>query len=301
MQKNIFKTVGICLISLLAASQAFANTDIKIMGGHFIWPSFLSMDTESLKPHGKTIHTIDPNFKADGITSFTGIGLKKIFDLAGIPLENGITIIAADQYVGYLSKEQVSQDMAILAWQMNDKPLGQLKGGPFKIVFPEQANVHGSCYTWYVDTLIAGRMDQAVLTVQVYGRSTPYTRKDLAPHARELPPNLLSIPQGCRNEFKGQQPGQNFYAIPLSRLIKPAEIKKAKRIKLIPLAGPAMTLKPEAFDYPVFIIVSYNKDALHPALGGPFSIIFPVEQHPGLKGLVPDSGALFFLEKIIIE
>ena len=137
MQKKIFKTVGICLIFLLAASQTFAKTDIKIMGGHFIWPSFLSMDLESLKPHGKTIHTIDPNFKADGITSFTGIGLKKIFDLAGIPLENGITIIAADQYVGYLSKEQVSQDMALLAWQMNDKPLGQLKGGPLKIVFPD--------------------------------------------------------------------------------------------------------------------------------------------------------------------
>jgi hypothetical protein len=30
-------------------------------------------------------------------------------------------------------------------------------------------------------------------------------------------------------------------------------------------------------------------------------MIFPVENHPELKGVVPDSGALFFLEKIIVE
>jgi len=62
-----------------------------------------------------------------------------------------------------------------------------------------------------------------------------------------------------------------------------------------------MTLKPQVFDSPVSIIVSCDKDGLHPSLGGPFSIISPVEKHPELKGRVPDAGALFFLEKIIVK
>jgi hypothetical protein len=62
-----------------------------------------------------------------------------------------------------------------------------------------------------------------------------------------------------------------------------------------------MPVKPIVFDYPVSIVVGWGAQALHPSLGGLFSIIFPVEQHPELKGLVPDAGALFFLEKIIVE
>jgi len=254
-----------------------------------------------LKPHAQTIRTIDPNFTADGITGFTGIGIKKIFDLAGISHENGITIIGADQYVGYLSKEKVSQDLALLAWQMNETPLAQLKGGPLKMIFPAKAKVNGSCYTWYVDTLISGQMDQAVLTVQVQGNKRTYTREDLAPHAGKLDPHMFSIPQGCRNEFTVEPQDEPIYALPLSYLIKTDEVKKTGQVRLIPFTGPAITLKPAVLDYPVFIIVSRNGETLHPALGGPFSIIFPVEQHPGLKGLVPDSGALFFLEKIIVE
>ena len=210
------------------------------------------------------------------------MGVKTLFDQVGSSYENGITVIGADQYVGFLSKEQVSRDIALLAWEMNDQPLGQLKGGPLKIIFPDQARVHGSCYTWYVDTLIAGPLDRASLTVQIKGRETiSYTREDLVPFAEKLKFSMFSIPQECRNAFLDQQPDKIIYAVPF--------------------AGAPMILKPEILDYPAFVIVSCGKEALHPALGGPFSIIFPVEQYPGLKDLVPESGALFFLGKIIVE
>lgn len=294
--------MGFVLVFLLGATPVFANTHIKLMGDTSVWPQFFRVDLESLKPHSRTIQAIDPNFKEEGRADFTGIGIKKIFDLAGIPWEKGITIIGADQYVGFLSKKQILQDMVFLVWQMNHNPLKKLKGGPLKIMFLDQARVHASCYTWYVEALIAGRMDQAVLKVQVNGNERSYARKGLVSQAGEFSARMLSIPQGCRNEFKGFQAKQKtIYALPFSRLIKPAEIKKATQIKLIPLTGPIMTLKPKVFDYPVSIVVSCNGDALHPALGGPFSIIFPVENHPELKGMVPDSGALFFLEKIIVE
>ncbi len=50
-----------------------------------------------------------------------------------------------------------------------------------------------------------------------------------------------------------------------------------------------------------FLVWQMNDKPLGQFNGGPFSIIFPVEQHPELKGLVPESGALLFLKKIIIE
>lgn len=293
--------MGIVLVFLLGATPVFANTHIKLLGDTSVWPQFFRVDLESLKPHSRIIQAIDPNFKEDGMVTYTGIGVEKIFDLAGISWEKGITVIGSDQYVGFLSKEQILQDMVFLVWQMNHTPLGKLKGGPLKIMFLDRARVHASCYTWYVEALIAG-MDQAVLRVQVNGKERSYTRKNLLPHTGELSVRMLSIPQGCRNESKGFTAGEKtIYAVPISRLIKPAELKKATRIKLIPLTGPVMTLKPEVFNSPVILVVSCAGGALHPALGGPFSIIFPVENHPELKGMVPDSGALFFLEKIIVE
>lgn len=301
MKKTILKIMGIVLVFLLGATPVFSNTHVKLMGDTSVWPQFFRMDLEVLKSHSRTIQAIDPNFKEDGMAAYTGIGVKKIFDLAGIPLEKGVTVIGADQYVGYISKEQILQDMVFLVWQMNHTPLGKLKGGPLKIMFLDQARAHASCYTWYVEALIAG-MDQAVLRVQVNGNERSYARKDMLAHAGELSTRMLSIPQGCRNELKGFPAGEKtIYAVPFSRFIKPAEIKKATRIKLIPLTGPVMTLKPEVFDSPVTLVVSCAGGALHPALGGPFSIVFPVENHPELKGMVPDSGALFFLEKIIVE
>jgi hypothetical protein len=302
MKKTILKIMGIVLVFLLGATPVFANSHIKLMGDTSVWPQFSRVDLDALVPHARTIQAIDPNFTEDGMAAYTGIGVKKIFDLAGIPWDKGVTVIGADQYVGYLSKEQILQDMAFLVWQMNHTPLGPLKGGPLKIMFRDQARVHASCYTWYVDALVAGGMDPAVLRVQVNGNERSYTRKELVLHAGELDPRMLSIPQGCRNEFKGfQAEKKTIHAIPFSHLVKPAEIKKATRIKLIPLAGPVMTLKPDVFDSPVSIVVSCAGGALHPALGGPFSIVFPVENHPELKGMVPDPGALFFLEKIIVE
>ncbi len=105
--------MGFVLIFLLGTAPVFANTYIKLMGNTSIWPQFSRMDLESLKPHARTIQAIDPNFKEDGMAAYTGIGVKKIFDLAGISWEKGVTVIGADQYVGYLSKEQILQDMVL--------------------------------------------------------------------------------------------------------------------------------------------------------------------------------------------
>ncbi|MBU0971631.1 MAG: molybdopterin-dependent oxidoreductase, partial [Proteobacteria bacterium] len=217
MNKKIANTIGGVLIFFLAASHSVANAEIKLMGDKFTWPQSFRVDMKSLLPHARTIRALDPNFEEDGITAFTGVGVKTLFDQAGISYETGITIIGADQYVGFLSKEQVSRDIALLAWEMNDQPLGQLKGGPLKIVFPDQAKVHGSCYTWYVETLIAGPMDRASLTVQIKGRETiSYTREDLVPFAEKLNSSMFSIPQGCRNAFLDQQPDKIIYAVPFS-------------------------------------------------------------------------------------
>lgn len=293
--------LGSILVFHLVAFPGFARGQVKILDPSCVWPQFFSLETETFLPHAQTFHTIDPNFKEEGVTAFTGIRIKKIFDLAGMAGNNGVTLIGSDQYVSFLSKERISAANSILAWQMNEKTIPGLKGGPLKLVFPAEAKVHGSCYTWYVDALIAGSMDQAVLTVNLKGKETLHTLENLISQAQELPRNMVSIPQGCRDDFKAQDPDNPMYALPFSFFVNPGEMEGASRVRLIPLTGSAMTLNPSVFQHPVFILVSSDGKALHPALGGPFSIVFPVGKDPELKGLVPDSGALFFLEKIIVE
>ena len=292
---------GILFFSLAAITPALSDPAIKLVGPDSVWPEFTRIDLTSLKPYEEILTTIDPNFKKDGATEFRGIRIPKLLEIARIRSDQGLTVIGADQYVGYLPKEKLVD--GFLVWEMNQKPIRGLKGGPLKIVFPETTGVHTSCYTWYVDAMVAGIAERAELTVVAGSRQARYRRTDLLAHAGPLTPALFSIAQGCRNEFKAQSTVSQIQAVPLTYFFPPDQLdpEEINTIVLKPFSGPEIQLSPDILNYPVFILVACDEHPLHPSLGGPFSIVFPVEDHPDLQGMVPESGALFFLEKIIVK
>ncbi len=298
-------TVFIMFICVLSAwvtpESVVAMHQINIVDTDTVWPDSRTVDINDLRSASETLETIDPNFTADGATRFTGVRLSRLMSLTGTDGSRGLTVIGADQYVGFLSHERLAQ--GFLVWEMDNGPIHGLKGGPLKIMFPESAGVHLSCYTWYVKTLVAGPVERAVLPVTVMGQRTRHTVKQMLSHAVPIDPSLFSIAQGCRNEFKGFKQAPSVSAVPLSYFLPLGGTfaEQVTAIEFKSFSGPTITLSQVLLDYPVYIMLACDGRLLHPALGGPFSVVFPVEKHPGLQDMVPESGALFFLQEIVVR
>ncbi|MCG8617595.1 MAG: molybdopterin-dependent oxidoreductase [Desulfobacterales bacterium] len=290
---------------MLLPASVSAALQINILGTDGVWPDSRTVNVEELRTASESFETTDPNFTSDGMTRYTGVRLSKLLALTGTDGSQGLTVIGADQYVGFLPQERVAQ--GYLVWEMNNAPILGLKGGPLKIMFPASAGIHLSCYTWYVDTLVAGPVDKAVLPVTVMGgKRTLHTRKELLAHAGPIDPVLFSIAQGCRNEFKGFKKATSVSAVPLAHFLSldkggKTTVDQATAIVFKPFSGPTITLPPALLNFPVFIMVASDGRPLHPALGGPFSVVFPVEKYPELQDMVPESGALFFLKEIVVR
>ena len=298
----IIFVISVCVVSALTLpGSVSAARQINILGSTDIWPDSRTVDMDDLRTASEVFETTDPNFTSDGVIRYTGIRLSELLALTGTDGSRGVTVIGADQYVGFLSRERLQQ--GYLVWEMNNGPIRGVKGGPLKIMFPAAAGIHLSCYTWYVDTMVAGPVDRAVLPVTMMGKTTRHTRKEMLDHAGPIDPALFSIAQGCRNEFAALKKASSVSAVPLARLLAMdnALTNQISAIVFKPLSGPSITLPPALLDYPVFIILGSDGRPLHPALGGPFSVVFPVEKYPELQGMVPESGALFFLKEIVVR
>lgn len=254
-----------------------------------------------MKPLAETFQATDPNFPNDGPTAFVGIPLTSVFKLAAISIESGVTIIAKDQYVGYLPTGRLDRFQPYLVWQMNGRSISTLKGGPLKIVYPDRADAHGSCYTWYVDTLVSGTIKPSSFKLTVEGRVSHVRTDRVAAEIRAIDHRLFSVPAGCRIGLASLAGTKKIQAVFLKEIIGFLSVEDWKQVTLIPFSGSAIKLDKSVLEYPVYITLNCNGQPIHPSFGGPFSVIFPIEEYPALKSIVPESGALFFLEEIRID
>lgn len=280
---------------LVAPAPAPAQPGLVLMDASDPDQPTVRIDLDAMIPHARRFTTLDPNFKEDGPTRFTGIPLKTLTGMAGLNVDNGITVIGSDQYVGFLSEERIRGDRGILAWQMNDAGIPKVKGGPLKLIFPEDAGVFPACLTWYADTIVAGSFAFPTLKVTRNGETMRYPYRQLIDISRPLPRQLNSIPQGCRKEFTLNSSGKRFSAVPLDYFTADTP---SDQVVLRPYSGKDIVLKGAVLSYPAFLVTGCDGSPLHPAFGGPFALVFPVEAHPELADLVPESGAAFFLEEI---
>lgn len=129
------------------------------------------------------------------------------------------------------------------------------------------------------------------LTVSAKGGTRAYAFRDLAARASALPPHLVSIAQGCRNDFPEPVLDEPARAVPLSRLT--GDLSRTASVTLDPYYGPKIRLRPEALAFDAQVIVSFGIRPIHPALGGPYIVVFPVETHHELTALFRNPGPSF--------
>ncbi len=301
VKKNIFdravkKAVLAAVVCLIWGTCALAGETplaplIMVTGRGGAFSDAAALSVPDFIPWERSLKAEDPNFPEDGIKIFTGVNLTRVLELAGLDNRYGLTVIGSDQYVGYLTPAQVSSGM--LVWKKDGQPIPGLRGGPLKLMFPKESSVHAACYTWYVTALIQGRPKAPALTVTASDKAMTYTVSSLAALAEPLPPSQMSIAQGCSRSAVPEM-DQPVRAVSLTRLT--GNLSQADTVELIPFYGPAVRLKPEALAFDARIILD-----MHPALGGPYAVVFPIEAHHELKGLIPESGAFFFLKTIVVR
>lgn len=302
MGKNVLKVMGCLFVLFLFPHGLLASPGVKILSSTNQGQTVIKVSLDQIKAFPSTFTAIDPNFKKDGLTRFTGTNIKKLLSSLDISFKEGVTIVGMDQYIGYIPHGILAKNQAFIAWELNEKPIGIMKGGPLKMIYSRGAKVHGSCYVWYVDAIIAGEPDaNSFFELSFRGKTTKIRARDFLSDSEILDEKLFSIPAGCRNGMKPKTCERIIKAINLNRLIELTFGTNAHQVTLIPSAGSSVLLKKQALSFPIYITLSCDGKPIHPALGGPFSVIFPIEHHRTLAGLVPESGALFFLDKIMVE
>ncbi|MCP4115233.1 MAG: molybdopterin-dependent oxidoreductase [Desulfobacteraceae bacterium] len=294
------KIVGMAVVlAVLLPFGALAATSVTIIRPESRGESSVVVGMEAMKPFATVIETVDPNFRDNGRVKFAGISVKQLFELAGAPVDKGVTVVGRDQYAEYIPPERVLRERVVLSWAMDGHGISRLGGGPLKIIYDASEKVHGSGYTWYVESMFSGTLENPGLIIEADNTSQTLFQDSLASQAWELDVTRVSIPSGFRHDFPGRFTTAS--GIPLKDLLGSCGITKGNRITLTPFAGPVITMDMALLDYPVVLVTAMGNAPLHPVFGGPFSIQFPLEAHPGLQGSVPESGAFFFLKKISIN
>lgn len=301
MGKKGLKIIGCLFILFFIPQGLFAGPGVKILTSTGQGLASVRINLDEMQPFSSTLRFIDPNFQKDGKTDATGITFKTLLSMSEAFIDEGVTVIGSDQYTGYIPFHVLEKDQALLAWGLNGTPIGRMKGGPFKVVYPDIASVHGSCYVWYVETIIAGTLEHPSFQLIRKGETKTLGISDLAAKGERLDETLFSLPAGCRGNIEPIGSKREIKAITLNRLIHLFSDRNVSQVTFIPLAGQGIRINKAALSFPIYITLSLDGKPIHPSLGGPFSVIFPVEQHPALSSIVPESGALFFLDKIIVE
>jgi len=213
----------------------------------------------------------------------------------------GVTLIGRDQYAVYLPAEFVANPQVVIASERDGAPLDQYLGGPLKLLFPPDLKMHQSAYCWYVETLIPDYVDHPAVTVSVNGRAKTYTLSDLDALCPEHRTLYLSIPLGYRWDLPRLSQPSRVTAIPLGALLDGEDLT-GKELTLTPFSGRPMTLPVvPSLSCEVMLVYRINDQPIHPALGGPFSVYFPVMSCGELEGIAPETASLFFLHEISVD
>ncbi|WP_152004900.1 molybdopterin-dependent oxidoreductase [Desulfoluna spongiiphila] len=282
------------------SAEASHTGSIKVMGtgkGN----ALASIALDACAGEVVTVTSVDPNFGSGGAFRYTGVPLQAILKRAGVSGMKGITLVGRDQYTVYLPAGLAANPDVIIASERDGNPLSQYLGGPLKLLFPPDLKMHQSAYCWYVETLIPDYVDNPGVTVTVGGRTTRYALSDLDALRPEHKTLYLSIPLGYRWDLPKLKQPCRVTAIPLGALFDGEDVT-GKKLTLTPFSGRPMTL-PVApiLSCEVMLVYRINDQPIHPALGGPFSVYFPVMSCGELEGIAPETASLFFLHEISVD
>ena len=260
-----------------------------------------AVSLNEIRTYSDVIRTVDPNFEEDGMVEFSGISLKHLLDSRQIPFDQGLTVVGHDQYIGFVSPSAVKSGSVIAACRMDGSVISPQKGGPLKIMYAGGKERPLSAYTWYVRSIYVGRIDNPVLTVRDGNEMRKLHHENLDAVSEKLEKRFFSSPAGFRSNLRGKVPGEDIRCVRLARLFEQQHIRPERAVEFTPSVGSAVKVPARFVNFGIKVIYKTGHKALHPAFGGPFSVIFPVEKYPEMTGRVPESGALFFVKQIVVH
>ena len=250
------------------------------------------LDQEMMEANPTTYTSQDPNFPDDGQKEFKGISIEKIIELTGADKNiDGVTFIANNVYVTYEPIEQIRQDNVMIAFSSDGKRIKKNRGGPY-MVMHEQVSDQG-LYNWYIDTVILGTSLTPELTVVEGENSRIMDANAIAALPGELLNYVPPIPRGYRKPLASPDRDTQTEGAFLRDFLTSDDFNE---VILTPYVGNSVTLKKDDLSKPIVVLRSFDNQKIISAYGGPYSVVFPVAEHPNLAGRLPQF--LFFLQKI---
>lgn len=259
-----------------------------------------NISKETILKESILLKSKDPNFKNKKELLYRGIPLSRVLEIAGETNITGITIIGRDQYTSYLPLKLIKSEKIIVACKADGNDISPLQGGPLKIIFPSNLNMHPSAYTWYVNTIITDDVinEKLILETNNEIRLLGIEELDKLPlYEKDL---LVTIPSGYRHGVQNLTHPSSLTAISVHSLFTDEELKE-REITLSPIAGREITLSPEIVkNMEISIIYKINSKPLHPSHGGPFSAL--LRSSPSHENRsAAESTSLFFLKRISLK
>lgn len=282
--------------------QARDNNSITVLrgSGSARQSGVFLLTREQLKKNSVKRLLSDPCFPDLGEQEYRGITVERLLKLSGARAGQALTFIAANQYIAFYSPQSVVRDPILLAFEADGKQIKKNRGGPVKTM---PAGIHGfpcDAYCWYIRSVIVGELKRQPLLIEGRKRSYEFSWKQLKSMGNKSFIRSFPIPRGFRDNVKALPRRVSVSTILLSDLLK-KDGPGARRIVLHSLEGNKWTLDAKDARLPVKIALKINGSAIRSVYGGPYSVIFPVMEHPELTDRFPKTGAFFFLKKIQVK
>jgi hypothetical protein len=259
MKAKIITSLSSILIIVVVSVSGFGDTKVKIICSKDKKTQISTVFLEQMKRFPSVIKAVDPNFKKDGQVEFTGITIKKLLSLVSVSCDQVITLSRSDQYVGFVPGKVIRKGAGLLSWKINGQPISLIKGGPLKIVYPDDEKAHGSCIHGML--IPSGRLENPFLKVEYHSDSKTIYFRELILKANPFDSKNLSIPSGCRNGLK--QSVTKVQSILLSPFLEGLHAgHKDKKIRFIPFAGPEIMMSSDDLKYPIHIVLGKGKSSL---------------------------------------
>ena len=148
------------------------------------------------------------------------------------------------------------------------------------MVMHEQVSDQG-LYNWYIDTVILGTSLTPELTVVEGGNSKIMDANVIA----ALPGKLLNydppIPRGYRKPLPSPDRDVQTEGAFLRNFLTSDNFNE---VILTPYVGNPVTLKKDDLNKPIVVLRSFDNQKILSAYGRPYSVVFPVAEHPDLAG-----------------
>jgi len=284
--------IFLAFVSFNHAENSFIITDARYPDKKPILISDTIIDQ-----HTSSFQSFDPNYKRNKINHYSGISFTDMMKQTPFRDFNGITIIATDQFLNFIPNDMLIQSGGMIANKLDNQKISPHKSGPFRVMYPPEHAQNTMAYVWNVETIITDTFNNPELKINEHSLTSSQMKSFIHQEKQKRIPR----PSGSYSFQKKDDAEKLISYVLLNDLLKNFSIT-GQTITFTPLAGKKIIVSSDVIkDIPVKLITKIDNHFIHPALGGPFMIVFPIQHYPELSNVLQESANLFFLNKIVVK